>query len=217
MPFPQDEAMRGVHAEGAPASSASSLHFLTAGLQLISISIDPKPGDQIPGLGEAINGSVHVADLYPITNHVGQPTVLDDRMEGINIATAKTRQWLVVKSDKIDALDAFAKSIFKHDIVGGVSHNEGKVMVLIKKRRNNSGCFTDIPEPELFGLLAPPGRNDATNFYVNFMKDFRQSGTKVWVNYVILPPEQNASSSSSTSLDTVIDNVDTKTKNMDSD
>jgi uncharacterized membrane protein len=90
-------------------------------------------------------------------------------------------------------------------------------MVLIKKRRNNSGCFTDIPEPELFGLLAPPGRNDATNFYVNFMKDFRQSGTKVWVNYVIAPPDQNASSSSSTSLDTVIDNVAAKTKNMDSD
>lgn len=144
--------------------------------------------------------------------------MLNDRLEeDIGIAVAKNRQWLLVKSDKIDSPDSFVKSIFKHHFVGGVSINEGAIMVLFKKRRNNGGCFKGIPEQQFFGLLAPPGVCDAKNFYINFMKDFLKSGPKVWVNYVIVPAPPQGSSSSFVPIDTAIDSVADKTKKMDSD
>ena len=111
-----------------------------------------QPGVKLVDAPAVISGggaTVWPSNRYTITNAPEDAfwTMLDTRLEVINLETSKGRTWIVVKVDSPMTCQAMMDRSFTPKMIGGVSQRGGSFMVLVKKSRSSVCGATRMEAP----------------------------------------------------------------------
>eukprot|EP00930_Biecheleria_cincta_P047494 TRINITY_DN3293_c0_g1_i1.p1 TRINITY_DN3293_c0_g1~~TRINITY_DN3293_c0_g1_i1.p1 ORF type:complete len:437 (+),score=80.55 TRINITY_DN3293_c0_g1_i1:77-1387(+) len=162
-------------------------------------------------------GDVHSCRYHTITN---QPEDIDTEafkefLEPIDVAVATSRAWIMVrgKSDLslVQVIDTLVKL---NSVTFGLCKlpDSGEFLMLLRKRRQNSRCFSFLDELQTFGFKSPDNARAQTTQNINLLKIMTKVNVEVTVNYMIKPTTK--SSGSDVHMDKAIDAVVEKVKSM---
>ncbi len=149
-------------------------------------------GVKLVGGAAVISGggaTVWPSNRYTITNAPEDAfwTMLDTRLEVINLETSKGRTWIVVKVDSPMTCQMLMDHLFTPKMIGGVSQRGGSFIVIVKKVRNHVCAAVKMAGAVIYGFAVQYGNNskEGKTEGMRMCRDFLRTGETVRANFMV--------------------------------